>query len=53
MIVPLYASGWLRRRTADSQPPPIISEKPAEKQNFRAIKAEAVLAAAPERAKPL
>ncbi|MDP2277609.1 MAG: hypothetical protein Q8K51_05240, partial [Nitrospirota bacterium] len=56
MFVPLYASGTPEGKPADSHPPPVISEKPAEKTE-PAIKAESVtkvepvIEAAPE-AKP-
>ena len=50
LFAPLYASGTPEEKSADGQPPPIISEKPAEKTE-PAIKAEPVIEAAPE-AKP-
>ena len=50
LFAPLYASGTPEEKSADSQPPPLISEKPAEKTE-PVIKAEPVIETAPE-AKP-
>lgn len=51
LFAPLYASGTPEEKHADGQPPPIISEKLAEKTE-PAIKAEAVIEAAAPEAKP-
>ena len=56
LFAPLYASGTPEEKSADGQPPPIISEKPAEKiepatKAESVTKAEPVIEAAPE-AKP-
>ncbi|MDP1758274.1 MAG: transglycosylase SLT domain-containing protein [Thermodesulfovibrionales bacterium] len=53
MFAPLYASGTPEEKSADGQPPPIISEKPAEKtepaiKSEPATKTEPVIEAAPE-----
>ncbi|MEK7864505.1 MAG: transglycosylase SLT domain-containing protein [Nitrospirota bacterium] len=46
LFAPLYASGTPEEKSADGQPPPVISEKPAEKTE-PAIKAESVTKAEP------
>jgi len=46
LFAPLYASGTPEEKSADGQPPPIISEKPTEKTE-PAIKAESVTKAEP------
>ena len=46
LFAPLYASGTPEEKSADGQPPPIISEKPAEKTE-PAIKAEPLTKAEP------
>ena len=47
LFAPLYASGTPEEKHADGQPPPLISEKPAEKTELPVIKAESVTKAEP------